>query len=255
MAYLRPICLPAAGDSENPNEAGPQAPEGPVDDRLPAGSWNDQAPQPRPRARERGTEGRSRSRRRQRLPSPRPAPRRRHAGIPAPPQRAAPPPPAPARAPAPGEPGRTQFLQELQQRKTKEKALAAKLQEARCQHVAKEIAVIFEGRKKSEMPVQGQTLVGAYAVCDVHDGAPVYKKIHQPADGLDVVLYFWAGRGKDADTGWWFAPSVGSDTFWAHHPLMGPKKSPPLFGWTLYLEEGSTLEGRDFKIRPLGGGK
>eukprot|EP00929_Paragymnodinium_shiwhaense_P084232 TRINITY_DN45018_c0_g1_i1.p1 TRINITY_DN45018_c0_g1~~TRINITY_DN45018_c0_g1_i1.p1 ORF type:complete len:909 (-),score=345.57 TRINITY_DN45018_c0_g1_i1:223-2949(-) len=60
-------------------------------------------------------------------------------------------------------------------------------------------------------------------------GKPVYKR-DTPANGVDVMLYYWDDRDGDHLWGWYLGPQVGGEQVWAFCPSK-TSRIPPPSGW------------------------
>eukprot|EP00928_Gymnodinium_smaydae_P091649 TRINITY_DN75384_c0_g1_i1.p1 TRINITY_DN75384_c0_g1~~TRINITY_DN75384_c0_g1_i1.p1 ORF type:complete len:438 (-),score=124.53 TRINITY_DN75384_c0_g1_i1:224-1537(-) len=71
---------------------------------------------------------------------------------------------------------------------------------------------------------------GTYTPAGANHKMPIYKK-DVKVRGHDILLYYWDDRDGEEECGWWFAPSVGGDQVWAHHPGVSSSAVPPSSGW------------------------
>merc|ERR1712232_1055484 len=49
----------------------------------------------------------------------------------------------------------------------------------------------------------------------------------------NVWCFFWDERDGPEQCGWWFAPAVGSDRYYAFNPMKSA--TPPLVGWKVNI--------------------
>eukprot|EP00929_Paragymnodinium_shiwhaense_P102003 TRINITY_DN651_c0_g1_i1.p1 TRINITY_DN651_c0_g1~~TRINITY_DN651_c0_g1_i1.p1 ORF type:complete len:907 (-),score=340.16 TRINITY_DN651_c0_g1_i1:154-2874(-) len=77
-------------------------------------------------------------------------------------------------------------------------------------------------------PVVGPTVRGQFMLNGLNHGKPVYQRQGQ-ANGFNVCVFFWDQRDGPEQSGWWFAPAIGSDQVWAYSPSQSA--TPPLAGW------------------------
>ena len=60
-------------------------------------------------------------------------------------------------------------------------------------------------------------LNGSYFRHGTNHGKPVYKKQEETGSD-DMLVYYWDDRDGDANCGWWFSRSVGSERVYAYNP-------------------------------------
>jgi len=98
--------------------------------------------------------------------------------------------------------------------------------------------------------VVGPTIRGRYALQGINHGKPSYKSQFKTPSGFDVMVFFWDQRDGPTNSGWWFAPAIGSDQVWAYSPVQ--TATPPTSGWKVPIS--GPVDGT-VSLVPCGGNK